>query len=179
MYAFCIASAQAVAGPIQYQLKPEFMLQPPFDTMLTVVCYGYLSEYRIEWVYDFSLPLFYRGCHCQWQPASHNNNHAWELPFCWWSLLCLIQTPVARIRILLIVEFKYESPFLVRHLRSSLTHDFIACSLALRHTSCTTPTASTSMQGAPFLQSSRVFSTSISGTMNLSTHLKSCSCLQK
>lgn len=34
MYAFSIASAQVTTGPLQYQLKAELMLQPPFDMML-------------------------------------------------------------------------------------------------------------------------------------------------
>ena len=34
MYAYSIASAQVAPAPLRYRLKPEFMLQPPFDMML-------------------------------------------------------------------------------------------------------------------------------------------------
>ena len=37
MYAFSIASTQLKGGPLRYQLKPELMLQPPFDMELRVV----------------------------------------------------------------------------------------------------------------------------------------------
>lgn len=36
MYAWSMASAQAVGGPVKYELHKEFMLQPPFDTDLSV-----------------------------------------------------------------------------------------------------------------------------------------------
>ncbi len=34
MYAWSVASSQSERGPLDYQLKEEFMLQPPFDMTL-------------------------------------------------------------------------------------------------------------------------------------------------
>lgn len=36
MYAFSIASSQYEAGPIEYELHPELMAQPPFDPFLEI-----------------------------------------------------------------------------------------------------------------------------------------------
>lgn len=36
MYAFSIASSQREAGPIEYELHPELMAQPPFDPFLEI-----------------------------------------------------------------------------------------------------------------------------------------------
>ena len=38
MYAWSVASAQSERGPLDYQLKDMFMLQPPFDMTLDRVC---------------------------------------------------------------------------------------------------------------------------------------------
>ena len=37
MYAWSVASAQLEGGPLDYQLKERFMLQPPFDMGLNRV----------------------------------------------------------------------------------------------------------------------------------------------
>ena len=36
MYAYSIASSQHEAGPIDYELHPELMAQPPFDPFLEI-----------------------------------------------------------------------------------------------------------------------------------------------
>ena len=36
MYAWSIACAQAKGGPIQTELRSDFMVQPPFDLQMTV-----------------------------------------------------------------------------------------------------------------------------------------------
>ena len=40
MYAWSVASAQSERGPVDYQLKEELMLQPPFDMTLDRVRTG-------------------------------------------------------------------------------------------------------------------------------------------
>lgn len=81
MYGFAIAASQAPGGPIWHDLKPEFLVHPPWDSEIKGS--NGLPAYILHYTYGAAVQLLLR-----WAAGSWYCMAAW--PLSTWTRRCLL-----------------------------------------------------------------------------------------